>query len=118
MKCVAAFFKSSHYGDELEAKMRDIGKCSSCIDDQADLKQHERLQEVQSITRRSRFLYYSQILQLTRFAASTQLENVEECTTELKSLATEARNHLYALLSDTEVLQEAIKRMYHSAVDK
>lgn len=92
--------------------MKGVEGASEAMDDQAGLNQHVRLQDIRQVTWQSKDHFDRHGPQwLTSIAARSQLSNVERCTEELKVLALEARNHLYAVFRDTEAWQEVVQSL-------
>ncbi|CAL8580553.1 hypothetical protein XPA_006275 [Xanthoria parietina] len=83
MKYLSAFSKGPAYAEVLINKMRKVEKASQAMDERVNQREHRRLKDIWDL------------------AVHTKNQ-----VGDLKSLAAEARNHLYAVLRDTEVWQQ------------
>ncbi|KAL9041378.1 MAG: hypothetical protein Q9214_004132 [Letrouitia sp. 1 TL-2023] len=90
-KYIGSFCKGPAYATALQDKMKRVALASQAVDDQADISQHIRLQQIQKVSWQS---------------------NAPIRTTY------SARNHLYAVFRDTEAWQEAVQSWAASAQAK
>ncbi|KAL8902501.1 MAG: hypothetical protein Q9207_004658 [Kuettlingeria erythrocarpa] len=86
LKYWSALWRGPPYAEKLKKKMKEVEDASQAMEQRGGRKDQSRLQEIWKVT------------------AHTQ-----DQVGELKILAIEARNHLYAVLKDTEVWQEALQ---------
>ncbi|KAL9606342.1 MAG: hypothetical protein Q9179_000468 [Wetmoreana sp. 5 TL-2023] len=86
MKYLSAFCKGAAFAEMLKKKMKNVDTASQAMSEQASQREQLRLKEIRNIT-----------------------VHTKDQVGELKILAVEARNHLYAVLKDNEAWQEALQ---------
>ncbi|KAL9027570.1 MAG: hypothetical protein Q9196_003923 [Gyalolechia fulgens] len=91
----SAFWRGPPYAEELKKKMKGIEEASQAMEQSRSQKDQSRLKEIRDVT-----------------------VHTHDQVGELKILALEARNHLYAVLKDTEVWQEALQSWKESRLAK
>ena len=106
MKYFGAFRKGPAYAEMLKTKMKAVETASQTMSERASQREQVRLKEIRNVTLRSTCLPAQLLSGIDIFQANDQVG-------ELKVLAVEARNHLYAVLKDAEVWHEAIQSQHH-----
>ncbi|KAL8786279.1 MAG: hypothetical protein Q9213_002874 [Squamulea squamosa] len=86
LKFLSAFIRGPAFAENLKNKMKNVEKASQAMNERGNQREQLRLKEIRNVT------------------VQTKHE-----VGDLKILAIEARNHLYAVLKDTEVWQEAMQ---------
>ncbi|KAL8811796.1 MAG: hypothetical protein Q9223_007454, partial [Gallowayella weberi] len=86
LKYLSAFWRGPAYAEKLKAKMKDLQLASQDIGERGTQSGQLRLKEIRDVA-----LY------------------TRDQVDDLKILALEARNHLYAVFKDTELWQEALQ---------
>ncbi|KAL8876936.1 MAG: hypothetical protein Q9198_004952 [Flavoplaca austrocitrina] len=95
IKYFSSFSKGPAYTEALKKKMKNVEKASEAIDERVKRWEHIRLEDIRRIS-----------------------VHTKDQVGDLKILALEARNHLYAILRDTEVWQETLQAWKQSDVAK
>ncbi|KAI4247194.1 MAG: hypothetical protein L6R40_001537 [Gallowayella cf. fulva] len=86
VKYLSAFSKGAAFAEMLKNKMKKVELASQAMNERASQGEQSRLKEIRKVT-----------------------SHTNDQVGELKILAVEARNHLYAVLKDTEAWQEALQ---------
>ncbi|KAL8836139.1 MAG: hypothetical protein Q9170_003032 [Blastenia crenularia] len=86
MKYLSSAVRGPAYAELLKKKMKNVETASQAMSERADERKQVRLKEIRDVS-----MY------------------TKDQVGELKILAVEARNHLYAVLKDTEAWQEALQ---------
>ncbi|KAL8658228.1 MAG: hypothetical protein Q9226_001165 [Calogaya cf. arnoldii] len=108
----SAFSKGPAFAELLKTKMKNMAKASQAMDERAKQWEHIRLNQSWTLAKHSTADWQKAVdRKLTVFVANEQVG-------DLKILAVEARNHLYAILKDTEVWQEALQAWKQSNLAK
>jgi len=107
VKYLGAFCKGPAYAEMLKIKMKSVEKASQAMNEQASQRKHLRLKEIRNVTVQSMATSppAESVSLISFFLAKDQVG-------ELKILAVETRNHLYAVFGDSEVWQEALQSMW------
>ncbi|KAL8759680.1 MAG: hypothetical protein Q9184_003543 [Pyrenodesmia sp. 2 TL-2023] len=95
LKYWSAFWRGPPYAEKLKKKMKEVEEASQAMEQSRSQKDQSRLKEIRDVT-----------------------VHTHDQVGELKILALEARNHLYAVLKDTEVWQEALQSWKESRLAK
>ncbi|KAL6721426.1 hypothetical protein ACLMJK_000529 [Lecanora helva] len=93
IKYLSSFTKGPAYASTLKLKMKGVEDAAQAMEDQAGLSQHMRLKDIRHVT----------------WQTKGQLNDIERTTGELKALALEARNHIYAVFRDIEAWQDIVQ---------
>ncbi|KAL8879871.1 MAG: hypothetical protein Q9192_008144 [Flavoplaca navasiana] len=91
--------------EALKKKMKNVEKASEAIDERVKRWEHIRLEDIRRIS-------------VHNWRVSLIVLSAKDQVGDLKILALEARNHLYAILRDTEVWQETLQAWKQSNVAK
>ncbi len=83
--------------------MKEVEDASRAMEERGSRKDQSRLQDIWKVTA------HSMIRSTLRPSRNLLPLLAQDQVGELKILATEARNHLYAVLKDTEVWQEVLQ---------
>ncbi|KAL8935197.1 MAG: hypothetical protein Q9216_005540 [Gyalolechia sp. 2 TL-2023] len=95
LKYKSSVWKGPAYEEAMKKKMQKVESASQAMNERADQRKQVRLKEIRDAT-----VY------------------TKDQVGELKILAVEARNHLYAILKDTEIWQEALQSWRESRLAK
>ncbi|KAL8973432.1 MAG: hypothetical protein Q9197_002331 [Variospora fuerteventurae] len=95
LKFKSAFWRGPAYEEAMKKKMKKVESASQAMSERADEGKQVKLEEIRDATL-----------------------HTKDQVGELKTLAVEARNHLYNVFKDTEIWQEALRSWRESRVAK
>ncbi len=109
VKFFKSFYKGPAYGSTLRDKMKIVQKASGVIDDTAGMGMHQRLKDIHEVALTS--MYRKSVIwhMIDKIAAKFQALDLKKEQKEVKKLALEARNHLYLVFRDADLLRELMQ---------